>query len=332
MQRFRFDRLFKITYFLGAIIGGPVLSTSSSSFYPDSPSAATFEGSCARPPDVSEWASLPQPSSYLQSPSVLPRRFLLAGKNNPLEGFRRFYATLDWRKAERVDSILKEPSPYFNLIKRYYPHFFHGRGRNNEPVFYERPGQTNIKQLREAGITLEDLLRHYIFITEFQWQIIEPRDSASSINVIDLAGIRMTDFVGDTIKFLKLASSMCAQHYPERAGTILIINVPTWFRMIWGVVQPLIDEATLRKIFVLRGKEEIRNRLQEKIPIENIPPEYGGTSVPLGQSREEKLLWDLVCHNNALAAQRRNLCKSCEGIPPDQWPCWYCQWTPHRSY
>lgn len=321
------QRLLNVVLLLGAmIVGNPVVSSSSAH-----PESSVIDRCRARQSDGTEWTPS-DPLVSQQSANVLPRRFLLAGKNDRVEGFRRYYATLDWRRIEHVDSILKEPHSNFNFIKQHYPHFFHGRGRNNEPVFYERPGQMNLKQLQKGGITLRNLLRHYIFITEFQWQIIEPNDTASSINVIDLAGIRMSDFVGDTIQFVKLASRMCAAHYPERAGSVLIVNVPAWFRMIWAVVQPIIDESTLRKISVLRGNDEIRNRLLEVIPIENIPPEYGGTSAPLGHSREESMLWDLVCHNNALSAKNSHLCTSCLGLPPEQWPCWYCRWTPSRSY
>ena len=71
--------------------------------------------------------------------------------------------------------------------------------------------------------------------------------------------------------------------------------------MIWKVVKPMIDEVTLKKISIVRGKEAVFSALAEKIPVENIPPEYGGKSMPLGESPEENALRDLMRHNNALA-------------------------------
>ena len=80
--------------------------------------------------------------------------------------------------------------------------------------------------------------------------------------------------------------------------TVYVINVPRWFKAIWNVVKAWVDEDTLQKVYILRGKEEIGKAMRERIPEENIPEEYGGTSVPLGQAPEELALFDLMEHNN----------------------------------
>lgn len=256
----------------------------------------------------------------------LPLRFLRAGKNDPVEGLRRYTATLQMRKEQGIDTILRQASPDFDIIKKHYPHFCHGRGRNGEPCFYEQPPKTNLPALREAGVTLDKLLRHYTMVTEFQWQYLERDDLARSIYIIDLDGIRMTDFVGEAVDFVKKAAGFSAQHYPERAGYVFVINVPGWFKLIWNVLKPIIDTATLEKIHILRGKEEIRKSMNDRIPLENIPPEYGGTSVPLGQSAEEVELASLVAHNNAIAEHGQ-----CN-VYCDTGRCKFCEWVPARRY
>lgn len=92
-------------------------------------------------------------------------------------------------------------------------------------------------------------------------------------------------------------------------------------------VKPMVDEVTLQKISIVRGKDAVFAALAEKIPIENIPPEYGGTSMPLGESPEEHALRDLIRHNNALA----NGDFSCGGKAGNP-PCRFCSWGPVRSY
>lgn len=276
--------------------------------------------------DQSEAPPPPQqrgPPLSPRPPNELPLRFLRAGKNNPAEGLRRYEATLKMRKDERVDTILREPSPDFEIIKKHYPHFCHLVGKHGEPCFYEKPPKTNLRALRDAGVTLDKLLRHYTMITEYQWQYLERDDLATSIYIIDLDGIRMTDFVGEAVDFVKRASAFSAQHYPERAGFVFVINVPGWFKLIWNVVKPIVDEDTLKKIYILRGKDEIRTAMQERIPLENIPPEYGGTSVPLGESPEEMTLAEFLAHNNLLAKQARSVCEH---------DCHFCKWVPARSY
>jgi len=80
----------------------------------------------------------------------------------------------------------------------------------------------------------------------------------------------------------------------------------------------------LHKIYILRGKDEIRKAMQERIPLENIPPEYGGESMPLGESPEEKTLAEWIAHNNKLADEKRTCC--------DDEHCKFCNWVPARSY
>lgn len=268
-----------------------------------------------------------QPLPAPVPPDDLPVRFLRAGKGDPLEGRRRYDATLRWRQEHGIDHILTDPHPDFDLIKRNYPHYYHLRGRNGEPVFYELPPKTNLQAMKDGGVVLEGLLHHYAMVTEFQWQFVERNDLARSITILDLEGMRMRDFVGECVEYVRKCSEFTGQHFPERAGFVFVINVPAWFAMIWNVVKPMVDEVTLKKINIIRGKQEIFEALLEKIPIENIPPEYGGKSVPLGFSPEEKLLRDLIHHNNALT----NGNFSCGGRAANP-PCPFCSFVPARSY
>jgi len=261
-------------------------------------------------------------------PSELPLRFLRAGKGNPQQGLKRYEETLQWRKEQHVDTILRESSPYFELIKQHYPHFCHGHGKNGEPCYYEQPPKTDLKALRAGGCTLDALLHHYTMVTEFQWQVLVRDDLQRSIYIIDLEGIRLGDFVGEVVDFVKRASALSAQHYPERAGCVFVINVPSWFRMIWSVLKPMVDEDTLKKIYILRGKEEIRQNMQERIDLDQIPADYGGTSVPLGQSEEEALFRDLIHHNNYMTEHG----ECCNGGSKANPPCRWCTWQAARSY
>lgn len=168
-------------------------------------------------------------------PEELPLRFLRAGKGDPVEGQRRYEATLKWRAENGIDTILTEPHPNFELIKANYPHYFHLRGRNGEPVFFEQPPKTNLQAMRVGGVTLDGLLHHYAMVTEYQWQAIERGDMARSITILDLEGMRMMDFVGECVDYVRKCSEFTGQHYPERAGFVYVINVPGWFAMIWNV-------------------------------------------------------------------------------------------------
>lgn len=161
-------------------------------------------------------------------PKELPVRFLRAGKGDPIEGQRRYEATLQWRKENKIDGILFEAHPMFEMVKRHYPHYFHLRGKQGEPVFFEQPPKTDLAALRAGGMDLDRLVRHYAMVTEFGWQFVEKNDFARAITVLDLEGMRMMDFAGEVIEYVKMCSTFTGQHYPERAGHVIVINVPRW--------------------------------------------------------------------------------------------------------
>ena len=266
-------------------------------------------------------------------PQQVPLRFLIAENNNSEAAHRRYHDTLKWRKTERIDDILREPFEDFFTIKQHYPHFFHMFGFNGEPVYYELVAKIDLKTLIKKGVGYEKLLRHYTMITEFQWQVLSRDDYMTSIFVVDLEGAKLGDFVGKSVDFIKKASALSAMHYPERAGKIFLVNVPRWFHIIWKVVKPLVPENTLHKIFILRGKDEILFQLQQYIPLQNIPREYGGTGTNLGDSPEEKELAQLMEHNLQLARQKRNTCPGCSPhLDVNEWPCRFCSWQLARSY
>lgn len=241
-------------------------------------------------------------------------RYLRATKGDIFEAQLRLSATMQWRAQNGMDAILSSSHPHFDTLKRCYPHAYHLRGYNQEPVYYECPGKIDLIALKTAGLTLDDLLRHYALVTEFMWTCLSPyQDGPGSkgITVIDLDGMRLRDFAGDVVTFVKRTASFTGLHYPERSGTIYILNAPSFFQIIWKrVVAPLVDPVTLGKVRVVDSNTPnfpycIRDALMQTIPIENIPRQYGGTSdIQLGHSPEELYLRQLIYENNLQGIQR----------------------------
>jgi len=239
-------------------------------------------------PSIAKKNVSPLGASKKNAPGSIPFRFIRATKGDVAAAKIRWADTCTWREENSMDSCLSEPHPNLKLIKMYYPHYFHLRGKNNECCYYEQPPKMNLPELKKNGITIEKLIKHYAIGCEYMWTKIEDSEEGKSIYVIDLDGIGFRDFAGEVVDFVKRASSFTGAHYPERSGTIFVINVPSWFSVIWNVVKPMVDDVTKQKIKILRhGKEALTQALMEKIDIENIPPEYGGKSMPLGQSPEE---------------------------------------------
>jgi hypothetical protein len=272
-----------------------------------------------------EVASQERARPRIHRSTELPVRFLDVSNNDPIEARKRYEATLEWRRKESIDTILLEAHPRFNFIKECYPQFFHLRGRNNELCAYEKPPMAKHQLLKESGITIEEITRWYALISEFGWQYLEPDDMQQSISVIDLNGIKVTDFVGYVAEITRKLTSTFSYYYPERSACVLIVNVPLWFNVIWAVIKNFVDEGSLQRVKIVGGGNKVLQTLLEHIPMENIPPEYGGTSMPLGQSPEEAILKAFMDHNNRLACGE-SVCRGVEG------GCRFCTWRPVRGY
>ncbi|ETV86433.1 hypothetical protein H257_01629 [Aphanomyces astaci] len=192
--------------------------------------------------------------------------------------------------------ILAESLPQYRVIKELYPHFYHKRGHANEPVSYEKPGQVKLSALKAQGVTIDHLAKSYAFMTEFLWQVVEASTDCRSISVIDVAGIGLFSFDSEALEYMRKVAAYSKERYPNRCGYIFIVNAPSWFDLIWRVVHTLVDPAVRKKITIVKESGDILTALSSRIPVENIPAEYGGLSV--GHSDEEVALRALADFNN----------------------------------
>ena len=62
---------------------------------------------------------------------------------------RRWDLTRHWRETEGINTILMEPQPNFHYRKHFYPHYHAGRGKDGHYVYYERPGELDLRALKE---------------------------------------------------------------------------------------------------------------------------------------------------------------------------------------
>lgn len=219
----------------------------------------------------------------------VPGRFLRGCQGDHAEALRRWRLTLEWRRDYRVDGILAEPQPHFFAIKKHYPHFLHGRSvSGNHALYYEQLGKIDLVALRELGIGVPQLLRHYIFMAEYLWTHVEPDfEHGKSITVLDVGGVSVSDLVGDPLDFLKESTKLIQNHYVERSQKIFVVNASYMFSWLWRMVQPMINESTRRKISILSSD---MSELVDYVGQSALPEAYGGQTGVLGGSEEERKL------------------------------------------
>jgi hypothetical protein len=228
----------------------------------------------------------------------------------------RWQVTTAWRGEEKLDSILDQPHPMFDVIKKNYPHSYYFTGKSGHTIYIDRPGQVNMKALKKANVKIKDLLFHFVYLTgtsqtemlsslnetihmhtyihtyihtyththihtythtyrtgtscakfhkpltysnvatkriaEFLWNEIDRSQEGRTISVLDLAGVGFRDMVGEVMDFVKKASAISQEHYPERSFKIYIVNSPRFFATTWRLIKPWLAEETVKKISINR--------------------------------------------------------------------------------
>ncbi|CAN0385909.1 unnamed protein product [Ectocarpus sp. 8 AP-2014] len=126
--------------------------------------------SCADPPAPTEPVASTEPPApgagggggAQDIPSV-PHSFLLAECGNAEKAFARWKATLLWREESGANTALATPHPRFDLIKKHYPTYFHGKDKTGAVVYYEQLGQVKDDVLRREGLDGKQMLWHYMY-------------------------------------------------------------------------------------------------------------------------------------------------------------------------
>ena len=208
-------------------------------------------------------------------------RFLRARKfdlEKTMEMFKKF---LQWRIDMKVDE-LRESYEMENLIaiKKLYPHGYHRTDKEGRPIYIELYDKTDVKALFK--ITTEDkMVKYYIKQYERQIKYIFPACSAvvkrpveQSCTILDANGIGITSLFGPIKGFVKLASDIGQDSYPEMLGKMTIVNVGFLFRAVWSMVKAFIDPKTQNKINLL--KSTYKDDLLALIDEENLPSFFGG--------------------------------------------------------
>jgi len=92
--------------------------------------------------------------------------------------------------------------------------------------------------------------------------------------IMDMKGVGVTR-IPSVYGYLKSASAISQDHYPERLGKLYIINAPWGFSSVFNVVKGFLDPVTVSKIHVLGSS--YHKELLAQVPKENLPKFLGGT-------------------------------------------------------
>lgn len=147
-------------------------------------------------------------------------------------------------------------------------------------MYFEQLGKIDLTAMYKIT-TAERMLQN--LVVEYE-KLADPRLPAccrktgslleTCCSIMDLKGVGVTS-VPSVYGYVKQASAISQNYYPERLGKLYLINAPWGFSSVFSVVKGFLDPVTVSKIHVLGTGYQ--KELLSQIPKENIPKIFGGT-------------------------------------------------------
>ncbi|KAG7883354.1 hypothetical protein KL925_000748 [Ogataea polymorpha] len=216
----------------------------------------------------------------LDEPTLL--RFLRARKFDVMKAKEMFINCENWRKEFGTDTILEdfkyEEKP---LVAKYYPQYYHKTDKDGRPLYIEELGSVNITEMYKIT-TQERMLKNLVWEYESFVRYRLPACSRkagvlveTSCTILDLKGISISA-ASQVLSYVREASKIGQDYYPERMGKFYLINSPFGFSTVFKLFKPFLDPVTVSKIFILGASYQ--KELLKQIPEENLPVKFGGKS------------------------------------------------------
>lgn len=214
-------------------------------------------------------------------PSTL-LRFLRARKFDVMKAKEMYQACEKWRKEFGTNTILEDfhytEKP---IVAKFYPQYYHKIDIDGRPVYIEELGSVNITEMYKIT-TQERMLKNLVWEYESFARYRLPACSRkaghlieTSCTILDLKGISITA-ASQVLSYVREASYIGQNYYPERMGKFYLINAPFGFSTAFRLFKPFLDPVTVSKIFILGSS--YKKELLKQIPAENLPAKFGGSS------------------------------------------------------
>ena len=209
-------------------------------------------------------------------------RFLRARKFDLEKAKTMFVECEKWRKEFGTNTILEDfhytEKP---LVAKMYPQYYHETDKDGRPVYFEELGKVYLPDMLKIT-TQERMLKNLVWEYESFTRNRLPACSRkqghlveTSCTIMDLKGISISAAY-QVVGYVREASKIGQDYYPERMGKFYCINAPFGFSTAFKLFKPFLDPVTVSKIFILGSS--YKKELLKQIPAENLPAKFGGTS------------------------------------------------------
>ncbi|OJD14658.1 hypothetical protein AJ78_05011 [Emergomyces pasteurianus Ep9510] len=241
---------------------------------------------------VSEWTTVPTTSDknaptepitdddrmFLTRECLL--RYLRATKWDVGAAAIRLRGTLTWRREYGIDKLTPD---YISIENETGKQVILGYDVNARPCLYLNPARQNTEHSDRQ-------IQHLVFMLERVVDLMVP-DQESLALLVNFSDTRSGQ--NATIGQGRQTLNILQNHYPERLGRALVVNIPFLIHGFLKIITPFIDPLTRTK---LKLNEDLRNH----VPPAQLLKTVGGE---VEFEYDHSLYWPAL---NKLCEQRRN--------------------------
>jgi hypothetical protein len=210
-------------------------------------------------------------------------RFVRARKHNYPEVLIMVQNHIKWLMEMDVAGIGQFKFTELNEFREVYPHGYHGVDKLGRPIYIERYSKLNADQLFKIS-NMDRVSKYwvqgyeYLLYHRFPACSSESSQIVQSCVILDLSGVKLSMFDSRAREFLKRVSKISSDNYPETLGAMFVVNVPSFFSIVYSVAKPLIPPETKKKIHVVTAKH-VKEELLKFIDPDQLPGFLGGNCV-----------------------------------------------------
>ncbi|KAI9852518.1 MAG: hypothetical protein M1824_001867 [Vezdaea acicularis] len=210
-------------------------------------------------------------------------RYLRASKWNIDEASKRLLATLTWRREYGVANITAD---YISIESETGKQFILGYDNAARSCLYMVPSKQNTDRTPRQ-------IQHLVFMLERTIDLMPPGQDTLAI-LINFKN--MSSGQGATVAQGRETLNILQNHYPERMGRALVINLPWVVWVFFKAITPFIDPNTKEKIV-------FNDDLRKHVPQSQLWTNLGGDC---NFEYDHKIYWPAL---NNLAAEKRKIMK-----------------------
>lgn len=181
-----------------------------------------------------------------------------------------------------VEALGCEPSVFISQ----YPQLYHGSAKNGCPVFISKPGVLNVDAI-ECITTLDGIVKYHwhVMMHDYKQRLLKHKDAHPEFNnfqcvsVLDLEHLSTSQLSQRALAIIKTQIAIDSVCFPETMNKTLLINVPRFFSLTWGIIKGWIDPRTAGKVELISSRKSWEARLRELVDADQLPSDYGGTGM-----------------------------------------------------